>query len=260
MPLKSELSSGFSSTIRLRGENYYQRGLVTIRSGSEREVTATVRGSEKYQVLLLREDNAITGRCSCPYFVSSGPCKHLWATILEADELGYLKGSSGSGPASFIEESDDDDEYEDDDDYFDDDDDDDEEDEENYTPPRNVGVRVISPEIRERLRQAAQASQARVYGQSAQPTPPMDQGQSPEPKPRTVKNWKEQLQQMGLKGSTAAPNQSKAWPPERQLLYVIDVAQTMSSQRLTLIGPTSRVGIRSCLPAPGPAPRPHQEV
>ncbi|MDQ3009649.1 MAG: DEAD/DEAH box helicase [Acidobacteriota bacterium] len=226
MSLKIELSSDFPSTIRSRGESYYQSGLVTIRSGSAREVTATVRGSEKYQVLLLREDNAITGRCSCPYFDSSGPCKHLWATILEADELGFLK--DGSGPASFIYESADDDEYED---Y--EDDDDDNEDEEEYTSPRYIAERVISPEIRERLRQAAHARQARVQGRLAEPKPPTVQSQL-ESKPRMVKSWREQLQQMGLKGHTATPTQSKAWPPERQLLYVIDVPQTMSSQRLTL--------------------------
>src|SRR4051794_10738617 len=136
MSLKSELSSDFPSVIRSRGQGYYQSGQVTIRNGSAWEVTATVRGTLKYDVLLMRVDNAITGRCSCPYFDSSGVCKHLWATILEADELGYLKGGAGSGPASFIDESDDDDEYDDDDFDLDDSDDDDEEDED-YTPRRN---------------------------------------------------------------------------------------------------------------------------
>ncbi len=235
MSLKSELSGDFPSTIRSRGQSYYQSGQVTIRSGSAREVTATVRGTEKYAVLLLREDNAITGRCSCPYFVSNGPsCKHLWATILEADELGYLKGGSGSGSASFIDDSDedDDDDYDFDDEEDDDDDEDEEEeDDDEFISPRNGGLRVISPEIRERLRQAAHARQSKAWGQSAQPTA---QSSLAPPNPRTVKSWKEQLQQMGLKGQSPKPSQSDAWSADRQLLYIIDVAQTISSQRLTL--------------------------
>src|SRR5206468_6225064 len=29
--------------------------------------------------------------CSCPFFDSDGPCKHLWATVLAADKAGILR-------------------------------------------------------------------------------------------------------------------------------------------------------------------------
>jgi len=49
-----------------------------------------VQGSKSYDVALDWKDSDLSMFCSCPYFDSDGPCKHLWATILEVEKRGGL--------------------------------------------------------------------------------------------------------------------------------------------------------------------------
>src|ERR1019366_360952 len=88
--LASKLSRLFTSTVRGRGQTYYARGAVNIRHGSAIKVDATVWGSEDYEVEIEWANGELTLYCSCPYFDSDGPCKHLWATVLAAEARGYL--------------------------------------------------------------------------------------------------------------------------------------------------------------------------
>src|ERR1035441_6913426 len=91
MLLSVILASRFSSTIRERGYQYFRQKLVTILHGSSSELTAEVRGSERYQLLLQISGTRLNVLCSCPYFVDKNePCKHLWATILAADAEHHL--------------------------------------------------------------------------------------------------------------------------------------------------------------------------
>ncbi len=62
-----------------------------------REVSAKVRGSATYHVDLSRVGDEIYVSCECAYFDSEPVCKHIWATILAADEKFYLLGVGG-GP------------------------------------------------------------------------------------------------------------------------------------------------------------------
>ncbi|HUI43539.1 MAG TPA: SNF2-related protein [Terriglobia bacterium] len=88
--LSNRLSSSFDAPRRQRGQGYFWQGRVRIRHGSSFKVEANVRGSLTYEVSLDFEDGVPIGQCDCPYFDSGGPCKHLWATILAAEERGYL--------------------------------------------------------------------------------------------------------------------------------------------------------------------------
>src|SRR5262245_24721265 len=119
MSLSTELSSDFSNMIRSRGGEYYRAGQVKIKHGCDWDVDASVRGGMTYRVRLEREKYKIHIYCSCPYFESGGPCKHIWAVILAADEMGYLKGDGRKAPLILVEGLIDDDE---DDDDFDEDD------------------------------------------------------------------------------------------------------------------------------------------
>ncbi len=59
--------------------------------GSPTEVGALVQGSELYNVSLKWSNGKLTAGCDCPFFEEHGNlCKHIWATILEADEQGHL--------------------------------------------------------------------------------------------------------------------------------------------------------------------------
>jgi hypothetical protein len=89
--LSSKLRSLFESGVRARGAAYHAEGRVRIGHHSSRTVEATVQGSRRYQVGIEWDgESVLSVSCECAYFDSSGPCKHLWATVLEADARGYL--------------------------------------------------------------------------------------------------------------------------------------------------------------------------
>lgn len=91
MQLVSILEDDFSASIRRRGDRYFQQRRVKIRVGSATELGAVVTGSEQYGVMLKWTGGELAVLCNCPYFIDHGEnCKHLWATILAADEQGYL--------------------------------------------------------------------------------------------------------------------------------------------------------------------------
>jgi superfamily II DNA or RNA helicase len=73
---------------------------VKIRMGSPTEVGALVQGSELYNVSLQWSHGKLTVECDCPFFEEHGNlCKHIWATILAADEQGHLSEVEGGRKA-----------------------------------------------------------------------------------------------------------------------------------------------------------------
>ncbi len=90
--------------VRRRGEEYHWQRLVRIGNGGDDFVEATIRGSQRYPVDLRWRPGILTVTCECPYFDSSGPCKHIWATILTAESRGLLSWAA-SDPNLVMEES-----------------------------------------------------------------------------------------------------------------------------------------------------------
>lgn len=88
--LPSRLASDFEPGTRGRGLAYYREGAVHILRASDSQVTAAVYGARKYTVTLEFEAGELDMSCDCPYFDSTGPCKHLWAAILAAEARGAL--------------------------------------------------------------------------------------------------------------------------------------------------------------------------
>src|SRR5215813_10263182 len=138
MSLITELSSDFSSAVRSRGSDYFQEGRVKIKTGSDWEIYAKVRGSRTYNVDLSIEEDELVVHCDCPDFETE-PCKHLWATLLAANEKGYLRGDGNLGPLEIVPEFDDDyDFYNGNDDGRDDEEYDDEDEYDDDQPVQNV--------------------------------------------------------------------------------------------------------------------------
>src|SRR5689334_549804 len=99
MPLTTRVRNQVSKTIRERGHEYYRSGAVRIENGDARYVDATVHGTDFYNVTLSRSGKSLTAWCTCPYCDENyEPCKHIWATLLAAEEKGYLKASSQDAP------------------------------------------------------------------------------------------------------------------------------------------------------------------
>lgn len=68
---------------------------VKILSGNSKLVRARVEGSDTYQVNLFRSKDQMNASCTCPYMDRyDGACKHIWATILQAEKQGFLKGDN----------------------------------------------------------------------------------------------------------------------------------------------------------------------
>ena len=145
--LSSKLSELFTLTVRHRGTGYYQQGSVRRLRGSAQEADALVVGSESYDVKLIWYEGELSLYCSCPYFESDGPCKHLWAVVLAAERKGYL---SAIGRIRKVVEIG----TEDDEDLFGDGDDDEEDDEfpePERTSRRPVAVTQIRPQPVQRV-------------------------------------------------------------------------------------------------------------
>lgn len=80
-----DLASGFDAAIRRRGEQYFRQGAVVLRQREVNDFSAWVQGTERYDVAVELFHGNIRYRCSCPYFEDHDGCKHIWATLLQAD-------------------------------------------------------------------------------------------------------------------------------------------------------------------------------
>lgn len=193
----AQLSSDFDSAIRQRGAEYFRTGRVRIDSASATHIVATARGSSRYRVELEREEQKLYVSCTCPYF-DVDLCKHLWAVILSAETQPLLQGTGRNGGVKLVRRDEEDD--------FDDwEDDDDEEDDENfefmprYTRPRSGALPAAA-----RLR-----------------------------KPKTL-SWRKQFAQLTAQSPRGPAAAGDAWPATRELLYLIDVANTLAASSVHL--------------------------
>ena len=90
MSLTGKFSREFANRIRDRGLAYFKTHAVDIFEHSESQVVATVKGEREYLVSLALGRVSLDVACTCPYFERGEECKHIWATMLEADSHQYL--------------------------------------------------------------------------------------------------------------------------------------------------------------------------
>lgn len=201
MPLTTYLTRQVPSDIRARGADYFQRRKVKILEGNDWLVDATVRGTEVYDVSLTREDDTLTAWCSCPYCEDRYEiCKHIWATVLAAEPLGYLLGDNGEPPLTIdlVEDAGDPDDF--DPEPYDDDEGDEFDDEPmEYMPP-----------------------------------PPRKVNTPKAPRKQRLPDWKRTLAHLQ---SPAAPDTLQPAPPlpaGQHIVYIVDVANTLTGNGLAL--------------------------
>jgi superfamily II DNA or RNA helicase len=105
MSLASALAPSVRTALRKRGADYFRHDLVTLTSCTAGRVEAVVSGTQDYKVVLRRDESLVWAACDCPYAIDRGEiCKHVWATILAADEEGGLRGPRGGVPAQLFAE------------------------------------------------------------------------------------------------------------------------------------------------------------
>ncbi len=218
--LSQALKSEFSTTIRQRGLNYFQRKLVDIKTGNQWKVTAKVRGSARYDVVLKREKSGvIEASCTCPYPASfDEPCKHIYATLLAADDKHYLQGDGNN--ADLIIDLQVEDDYED---YDNDDDDDDEED--NYYSYRTAPKKAKSaaPQMSEDARQRILAAQQARWG--------LTTARNLEPPPPPPPAWQQMLNGIAKVYQAQPKLPPLQWPSHRQMIYIVDLSAMQSTDQ-----------------------------
>src|SRR5262245_38665022 len=97
-PLTRVLARDVPGGSRTKGRLYHLDGAVTRLEGDAWQARATVRGGHEYRVRIEREADDFEASCECAYFVDRGDiCKHIWATLLEAERRGLLLGDGGIG-------------------------------------------------------------------------------------------------------------------------------------------------------------------
>jgi superfamily II DNA or RNA helicase len=90
MRLTDALAPQVPTSVRERGRRYYQAGAVEFVHGDASEVRARVAGTREYAVVLTLSEGELAISCTCPYFASSAVCKHIWATLLGAEDRDHL--------------------------------------------------------------------------------------------------------------------------------------------------------------------------
>jgi hypothetical protein len=90
MSLKGKFANEFNPKIRDRGVAYFRSNSVTFLNHSDSKVEARVKGKSDYLVRLSLSGSTFSVACTCPYFEGGEECKHIWATMLAADNANYL--------------------------------------------------------------------------------------------------------------------------------------------------------------------------
>ena len=90
MLLASKLAFHFRQKSVILGRELFLKGAVRIAHGSSNHLQATVFGTRPYRVELNLNHDDLEVSCTCPYFQDMGPCKHLFAAVLEADQRAVL--------------------------------------------------------------------------------------------------------------------------------------------------------------------------
>jgi hypothetical protein len=88
--LPTHLARHFPADLRGRGDDYFASRRVLITRTDAAGLTALVRGTVGYVVQFTAEPALLTGDCSCPHAAENGICKHLWATLRQADADGLV--------------------------------------------------------------------------------------------------------------------------------------------------------------------------
>jgi superfamily II DNA or RNA helicase len=196
MSIAARLEGIFSANVRKRGEQYQREGRVYLDEGSDSSLSAMVYGAQSYDVRLHFARGTLSLWCGCPYFKDTGrPCKHIWATILAADQSGYL----GQLPpaVNLVLETDETDDYDIEDDS----------DQELYElDRRNRSAPLRIPQSPGRVQKSPVSKRI---------------------------SWDRQLGEF-LNGAAQAERAGSRWPLNREVLYVIDVANSKSREALSL--------------------------
>ena len=152
-------------------------------------IDATVKDARNYIVNLTREPDAVLYACECKTYLSDQEvCEHIWATLMEAEAKGSLASWDGPGPVTLEPMEEERIEFDPDDTP------DDEDDAELTLDPHAISTLLAQ----------------RTLGKTA----------------KSADDWKVGFEALRQTHSTRDPI-GNTWPAGKQLLYVVDLENTM---------------------------------
>ncbi|MCC6264642.1 MAG: DEAD/DEAH box helicase [Bryobacterales bacterium] len=90
MPLASKLAFQVEKKTQWKGYQIFHSHGIRVLKTKPHTFQTMVTGNGSYEVDLLYEEGSLVVHCTCPAYDKYGPCKHIWAAILEADKQGAL--------------------------------------------------------------------------------------------------------------------------------------------------------------------------
>jgi superfamily II DNA or RNA helicase len=90
MTLAELLQSRFRADLRHRGAAYIEAERVSLIRVTTENVFGVVVDGAEYQTQLRYQPEDISLFCTCDQFTKSKSCKHLWGTVLAADQRGFV--------------------------------------------------------------------------------------------------------------------------------------------------------------------------
>ncbi|MGV2334123.1 MAG UNVERIFIED_CONTAM: hypothetical protein LVR18_08385 [Planctomycetaceae bacterium] len=90
MTLAELLQQRFRADIRHRGAAYVEAERVSLIRVTPENLYGLVLDGTEYQTHLRYQPEDIGLFCTCEQFVKSKVCRHLWATVLAADQKGFV--------------------------------------------------------------------------------------------------------------------------------------------------------------------------
>ena len=112
MSFEKRCSHEIATNDRERGKLYFEQRRIRIDASDDYGLNATVRGAGRtYEVQMdwfdSEHSGILTASCQCPRYQAGRLCKHIWATLLTADQRGLGKKVAGTGQLQvFLESSD----------------------------------------------------------------------------------------------------------------------------------------------------------
>src|SRR6516225_4405178 len=92
MTLAEKFAFEFDKRIQFKGQGIARSGVMRVRKSGPDFFHSFVAGRD-YRVNLDLDGDILEVSCECPYFDEWGPCKHLWAAMLEADRHKALQNA-----------------------------------------------------------------------------------------------------------------------------------------------------------------------
>ena len=190
MSLLQRIIDRISMEVRQKGVKCRGTGKIEFAEHNDHYIDAKVDCGGQFTVNLAREPGSLSFACECKtYTQNREPCEHIWATLLAAETLGYLEDWQGPGPLQLGPI----DHVSVDDDDVDDD-------------PKEASQPIFDP-------QAGLLTLLKPF-------------RTPTKTPEVPDDWRRDFQALRQSLRIKQPT-TYSWPASRQILYVIDVANTL---------------------------------